>query len=67
MDERKVDPVIEQPIRCPYCDEIMEIVIDLSAGDQSYVEDCEVCCQPMQVTFQTANLELLGLQVERGS
>ena len=61
-----MDPVIAQQIRCPYCDESMEIVIDLSAGDQSYTEDCQVCCQPMQLSFQASGLELLGLQVEQG-
>jgi len=61
-----VEPVIEQQVRCPYCDETMDIVIDLSAGGQSYTEDCQICCQPMRVSFQTAGLELLDLQVEQG-
>jgi hypothetical protein len=34
-------------VRCPYCDEPITVRIDLSAGAQSYVEDCQVCCQPM--------------------
>jgi len=29
----------------------MYILIDSSAGDQSYVEDCQICCQPMRVDF----------------
>lgn len=45
----------------------MTIVIDLSAGSQSYVEDCQVCCQPMQVTFEAYEDELGPLQVDRAS
>ena len=35
--------------RCPYCGEPIELFVDDSAGDQSYVEDCQVCCRPIQV------------------
>lgn len=41
-------PLIEtRPLHCPCCGEIIEVVIDLTAGPQQYVEDCPVCCQPM--------------------
>ena len=36
-------------IQCPYCGERIEILVDDSAGDQHYVEDCQVCCQPWRV------------------
>jgi transcription elongation factor Elf1 len=58
------EPIIDRRIHCPYCAEPMEIVIDLSAGDQAYVEDCQVCCQPMQITFETDQGELLALSVD---
>ncbi len=41
-------PAIET--HCPYCGEPIELVVDDSAGDQRYVEDCQVCCRPIQVT-----------------
>ena len=35
---------------CPYCGEVVNIGLDPGGGgDQTYVEDCEVCCQPWQV------------------
>jgi hypothetical protein len=34
-------------IHCPYCGEPIEILLDGSAGEQQYVEDCQVCCQPI--------------------
>jgi len=37
-------------LTCPYCGEDVELVIDEGGGDQqSYVEDCPVCCRPCQV------------------
>ena len=37
-------------LTCPYCGEDVELVIDEGGGDQqSYVEDCPVCCRPWQV------------------
>ncbi len=36
-------------IQCPYCGESIEVVIDDSAGDQRYIEDCQVCCRPISI------------------
>lgn len=58
------DKVIERRIHCPFCAEGMTILLDLSADDQSYIEDCQVCCQPMQISFQARANELLGVQVD---
>lgn len=35
---------------CPYCGESISVLADASCGNQSYIEDCEVCCQPMVVS-----------------
>lgn len=34
-------------VQCPFCWEMIEIVVDTSAGDQSWIEDCSVCCHPI--------------------
>ncbi|MGM0769199.1 MAG: CPXCG motif-containing cysteine-rich protein [Pseudomonadota bacterium] len=34
-------------IQCPYCWETLEISVDPSVREQEYVEDCQVCCQPI--------------------
>jgi hypothetical protein len=36
---------------CPYCGEEISMVLDLSVPEQTYVEDCEVCCKPIQVSY----------------
>jgi hypothetical protein len=37
------------PVTCPYCGEPIELLLDGSAGEQDYVEDCPVCCRPINV------------------
>ena len=34
-------------IDCPYCGETLDVLVDTSAGDQRYYEDCAVCCAPI--------------------
>ncbi|HEV8130872.1 MAG TPA: CPXCG motif-containing cysteine-rich protein [Acidobacteriota bacterium] len=36
-------------IECPYCGESLEIVIDPSVASQTYIEDCQICCKPIQI------------------
>jgi hypothetical protein len=36
-------------IQCPYCWETLDISADPSVPDQEYVEDCQVCCQPIVI------------------
>jgi hypothetical protein len=39
-------------IDCPYCGEAIEVVIDASVEHQQYIEDCWVCCRP--INFEVA-------------
>ena len=36
-------------IHCPYCGERLQLWVDLSVGNQSYIEDCQVCCRPIEL------------------
>ena len=38
-------------ITCPYCGESYELVVDTSAGEQNYIEDCYVCCAPINFSI----------------
>ncbi len=55
--------IAERKLRCPFCGEPISVVLDLSGGGQSYVEDCQVCCQPMQLSFDVNDGEITNLQV----
>ena len=37
----------ELDIQCPYCGEIISVLIDCSIQQQDYIEDCQVCCKPI--------------------
>lgn len=39
----------EKSIQCPYCGEIVSILIDYSIEQQTYIEDCQVCCQAIKL------------------
>jgi len=45
MTAHAVEPV---DIQCPYCWEMIDILVDCSVESQSYIEDCQVCCRPIQ-------------------
>ena len=36
-------------VHCPYCAEHYETQVDLTAGSFTYVEDCQICCQPIEL------------------
>ena len=53
-------------LTCPYCGERFEALADPSAGDAEYVEDCPVCCRPIQFSLQAdADGGLRGLRADR--
>jgi len=44
-------------VSCPYCLESFTVFIDLSQGDSTYIEDCQVCCQPIQFALSDIDIE----------
>lgn len=38
----------EQSVICPYCGESIEVLLDASVEYQQYIEDCFVCCRPIE-------------------
>mgnify|MGYP002476520477 CR=1 FL=1 len=57
--------VMEQVISCPYCGESQSTLVDPENIGVSYVEDCQVCCQPMVVLPQDAGEGMVDLVVMR--
>ena len=43
----------EQSISCPYCGEQISVLLEPSAENQDYIEDCQVCCCPILFSVQT--------------
>jgi hypothetical protein len=48
-------------VQCPYCGEPFDTQVDLSAGSTSYIEDCQVCCRPIELGIE------IGADGELGS
>lgn len=53
-----------QDATCPHCWERISLTLDLSVPEQSYVEDCPVCCKPMLVCYAAADGEVAEFSVE---
>ncbi|MDX1463119.1 MAG: CPXCG motif-containing cysteine-rich protein [Marinirhabdus sp.] len=55
--------MFEHFFQCPYCWEEISMLLDPSAS-QTYVEDCEVCCNPITITTHFDNGELISFTAE---
>ena len=42
-----MNELIERQVSCPYCGERIEVLLDASVSHQTYIEDCQVCCRPI--------------------
>ncbi|MEZ4802025.1 MAG: CPXCG motif-containing cysteine-rich protein [Gelidibacter sp.] len=52
----------EHYFQCPYCWEEISMLIDFSIPQQTYIEDCEICCNPIQLTISIKNNEIARFQ-----
>jgi hypothetical protein len=56
----------EITLTCPHCGERFTAFADPSSGDADYIEDCPVCCRPIQLHLQTdGDGGVLGLDTDR--
>lgn len=50
---------------CPYCGEWITFWIDLGGGSvQHYIEDCSICCRPIEV-FASVGEDTVEVDVRR--
>ena len=56
--------MLEHNFQCPYCWQDISMLLDTSIPNQTYIEDCEVCCNPIQVTVKFNNYELVDFHVD---
>ncbi|NCT10827.1 MAG: CPXCG motif-containing cysteine-rich protein [Flavobacteriia bacterium] len=55
---------MEHFFQCPYCWEEISMILDESVPSQTYIEDCEVCCNPIEVSVYFEEGELSGFEAE---
>jgi transcription elongation factor Elf1 len=54
-----MNQLIEKAIGCPYCGETINVLIDSADVNQQYIEDCQVCCKPINfLVFESIEGEL---------
>lgn len=57
---------IEKFFKCPYCFEKISMILDLSVDEpQSYIEDCEVCCRPIQISYSVSKGKVKNYSANR--
>ncbi|MCH9699757.1 MAG: CPXCG motif-containing cysteine-rich protein [Gammaproteobacteria bacterium] len=55
---------LEHFFHCPHCGEPISVLLDLSVEQQNYIEDCEVCCAPIEISYQVADDELTSFSAQ---
>lgn len=56
--------MFEHFFQCPYCWEKISMLQDNSIRETSYIEDCEVCCNPIQINASFNNDKLVNFSAE---
>jgi len=55
-------------IVCPYCGKTITVIVDVAGGSpQRYVEDCSVCCRPIEISVgmgEDGELEVVGSRMD---
>ncbi len=50
---------------CPYCAQQISFLCEELYGNQKYIEDCEVCCQPIEITIHTHDGTIESFEINR--
>jgi hypothetical protein len=50
---------------CPYCAQQISMLFEELYGGQSYIEDCEVCCNPIEVNYEVEEGRVISVSAER--
>lgn len=58
---------MEEPVnvQCPWCGETFITFFDLSSGETSYIEDCQVCCRPIMLVYKISRFGDVKVQAQR--
>jgi len=58
---------MEHFLTCPYCGETISMVLDTSTQEQTYIEDCEVCCQPIEIRYAVEDDTVIEFEARRST
>ena len=67
LNDKMTHAILEHAFTCPYCWEPITMLLDLSVADQRYVEDCEVCCNPISLSFRADQGTIVAFDAQQMS
>lgn len=54
----------EYAFACPHCWQTITMLLDLSVARQKYVEDCEVCCRPILIAYESDGEDVTSFEAQ---
>tara|TARA_B100000941_G_C28134345_1_gene364524 strand:- start:195 stop:374 length:180 start_codon:yes stop_codon:yes gene_type:complete len=57
--------MFEHPFQCPYCWGDVSMLLDPSLDNTEYIEDCEICCNPINLTYGFKDQNLIHFQAQK--
>ena len=67
--EEEGEPLAEEFERfflCPLCGARVSVLLDPSVESQTLIEDCEVCCQPLEIKYTVEEGKIAEFDVQAG-
>lgn len=58
-----MNQLTESTIHCPYCGEPIDVLLDPGDIDVEYIEDCQVCCKPINFFISEEDSGTLNVRV----
>jgi len=58
---------LEHRFTCPYCSTEISMLLDDSVPKQSFIEDCERCCRPIEINYEVEENALVSFTAERST
>jgi len=57
----------ETAIYCPYCGESISVLLNVEDAGLDYIEDCQVCCRPIEISVSEGAMGELIAQARTDS
>lgn len=55
----------EYYFQCPYCWQTISMLLDVSIPEQTYIEDCEVCCNPIEIHYVVEDEKVVAFEANQ--
>jgi len=54
--------MLEHYFTCPYCWQKISMLLDSSVSRQNFIEDCEICCNPIELYVEFIRKEIVSFE-----